>query len=211
MTNYRRTFAPGATYFFAVNLADRRRTLLVDHIDLLREASRYTRQRHSFIIDAMVVLPNHLHAIWTLPPGDADSPLHWRLIKTWFSRYLVRGEHRRASRIDKGERSIWQRRYWEHLISDEADFARHVDYIPLISHLVVGIPNLRSDIPVTNAIDGEHVVSDVELPVTDPSAQRLAIRHSGHLSAAANGHADAGAIRRVVTNKRAFHPIRHIG
>ena len=77
----------------------------------------------------MVVLPDHVHAIWTLPSGDADFPLRWRLIKTWFSRNLPLGEHRRASRVDKSERGIWQRRYWEHLIRNEADFARHVDYI----------------------------------------------------------------------------------
>jgi len=129
MTNYRRAFIPGATYFFTVNLADRRATLLVDHIDLLRDAIRYTRHRHPFDIDAMVVLPDHLHALWTLPPNDADFPLRWRLIKTWFSRHLPRREHRRASRVDKGERGIWQRRYWEHLIRDEVDLARHVDYI----------------------------------------------------------------------------------
>ena len=129
MTNYRRILIPGATYFFTVNLANRRKTFLIDHIDLLRDAIRYTRQRHPFLIDAMVVLPDHLHAIWTLPPDDADFPLRWRLIKTWFSRNLPRGEHRRSSRMDKSERGIWQRRYWEHLVRDETDFARHVDYI----------------------------------------------------------------------------------
>jgi putative transposase len=129
MTEYRRAFVPGATYFFTVNLADRRKTLLVDHIDLLRDAIRYTQRRHPFVINAMVVLPDHLHAIWTLPSDDSDFPLRWRLIKTWFSRNLPPGEHRRASRVDKGERAIWQRRYWEHLIRDETDFARHVDYI----------------------------------------------------------------------------------
>ncbi|MEI2797270.1 hypothetical protein V8246_16585 [Pseudoxanthomonas sp. F11] len=111
MTNYRRTFVPGATYFFTVNLADRRAMLLVDHIDLLRGAIRYVRRRHPFYIDAMVVLPDHLHAILTLPSGDADFPLRWRLMKTWLSRHLPHGERRRASRIDKGERGIWQRRY----------------------------------------------------------------------------------------------------
>ena len=129
MTDYRRILIPGATYFFTVNLANRRKTFLIDHIDLLRDAIRYTRQRHPFLIDAMVVLPDHLHAIWTLPPDDADFPLRWRLIKTWFSRNLPRGEHRRSSRVDKSERGIWQRWYWEHLVRDETDFARHVDYI----------------------------------------------------------------------------------
>ena len=112
MTDYRRAFVPGATYFFTVNLADRRATLLVDHIDLLRDAIRYVRRHHPFDIDAMVVLPDHLHAILTLPSGDADFPLRWRLIKTWFSRHLPHGEHQRASRIDKGERGIWQRADW---------------------------------------------------------------------------------------------------
>lgn len=120
---------PGLRYFFTVNLADRRATLLVDHLDLLRDAIRYTRKRHPFDIDAMVVLPDHLHAVWTLPSGDADFPLRWRLIKTWFSRNLLHGEHRRASHVDKSERGIWQRRYWEHLIRDETDLARHVDYV----------------------------------------------------------------------------------
>jgi len=129
MTRYRRAFVPGATYFFTVNLADRRTRLLIDHIDLLREAIRYARGRHPFAIDAMVVLPDHLHAVWILPPADADFPLRWRLIKTWFSRNLPHGEHRRASRVSKGERGIWQRRYWEHLIRDETDLTCHVDYI----------------------------------------------------------------------------------
>ena len=129
MTNYRRTKVPGATYFFTVNLADRDSTTLVDHIEDLRNAVRYVRMRHPFVIDAMVVLPEHLHAVWTLPPSDADYALRWRLIKTWFSRRIPRGERRRDSRIAKGERAIWQRRYWEHLISDEEDLHRHVDYV----------------------------------------------------------------------------------
>lgn len=77
----------------------------------------------------MVVLPEHLHAVWTLPRGDADHSLRWRLLKTWFSRNIPHGEHRCASRIARGERGIWQRRYWEHLIHGEVDLQRHVDYI----------------------------------------------------------------------------------
>ena len=85
MTNYRRNYLDGGSYFFTVNLADRRSQLLTDHIGLLRAAFRYARTRHPFSIDAIVVLPDHLHAIWTLPPDDADYALRWRLIKTWFS------------------------------------------------------------------------------------------------------------------------------
>jgi len=128
MTHYRRAHVPGATYFFTVNLVDRRSTLLTARIEDLRAAVRYTRQRHPFVIDAMTILPEHLHAVWTLPPDDADFPLRWRLIKSHFSRRMPHGEHRRASRIAKCERGIWQRRYWEHLIRDEDDLRRCVDY-----------------------------------------------------------------------------------
>ncbi len=129
MTSYRRANIAGATYFFTVNLADRRESLLTDHIGLLKNAFRYARDRHPFAMEAVVILPDHLHAIWTLPPGDSDFSTRWRLIKTEFSRKLPLGEERTASRISKGERGIWQRRYWEHLIRDDQDFARHVDYI----------------------------------------------------------------------------------
>jgi REP-associated tyrosine transposase len=129
MTNYRRNFVPGASYFFTVNLADRRLRLLTDHIASLRTAFRETRARHPFAIEAIVVLPDHLHAIWTLPEVDADFALRWRLIKSTFSRTLPRGERISRSRFEKGERGIWQRRYWEHTLRDENDVARHVDYI----------------------------------------------------------------------------------
>ena len=129
MTNYRRNFVGGGSFFFTVNLAERRLRLLIDHVDLLRRSFRYVRRRHSFRIEAVVVLPDHLQAIWTLPEGDADFALRWRLIKSAFSRGLPAGERISESRKSKGERGIWQRRYWEHTLSDEADFARHADYI----------------------------------------------------------------------------------
>ena len=129
MTDYRRAHVPGATWFFTANLADRSSRLLTDRIADLRDAVRYVLRRHPFAIDAMVVLPEHMHAVWTLPPGDADFPLRWRLIKACFSRHVPAGERRGASRIAKGERGIWQRRYWEHLIRDEDDLQRHVDYV----------------------------------------------------------------------------------
>lgn len=126
---YRRADVAGGTYFFTVNLAERKRTLLVDHVDVLREVIRKVKTTHPFRIDAMVILPDHLHAMWTLPDGDADYAVRWTLIKAGFSRRLPRDERRNPSRIAKGERGIWQRRYWEHLIRDEGDFARHADYI----------------------------------------------------------------------------------
>jgi putative transposase len=129
MTSYRRNFITGGNFFFTVNLADRRLSLLTDHIDDLRNAFRETNSRHPFTTEAMAVLPDHLHTVWTLPEGDADFATRWRLIKSTFSRNLPPGEHISESRIARGERGIWQRRFWEHTIRDEGDFARHVDYI----------------------------------------------------------------------------------
>jgi putative transposase len=105
MTNYRRHFVAGGRYFFTT-LADRHLRLLVEHIDALRAAFHYARARHPFAIDAIVVLPDHLHAIWTLPEGDDDFPLRWRLIKASFSRSLPSGEAVSSSRLSKGERGI---------------------------------------------------------------------------------------------------------
>jgi putative transposase len=129
MTSYRRNFAFGGSCFFTVNLADRRLHLLTDNIQALRSAFRYTRLRYPFRVDAIVVLPDHLHAIWTLPPGESDFAVRWRLIKATFSRTLPRGEPVSPSRMRKGERGIWQRRYWEHTLKDEQDLGRHIDYI----------------------------------------------------------------------------------
>jgi putative transposase len=129
MTNYRRNFVPGGTFFFTVNLAERRLRLLTEHIDKLRTAVRVARTTHPFTIEAIVVLPDHLHAIWALPEGDNDFATRWRLIKSAFSRALPKGERISESRRSKGERGIWQQRYWEHTLRDERDLARHMDYI----------------------------------------------------------------------------------
>lgn len=126
---YRRANITGGTYFFTVNLADRKSALLVEHIDLLREAMRKTQQSHPFEIIAIVVMPDHLHAIWHLPAGDADFPLRWALIKSAFSRSIEKTEPIQKSRQLKRERGIWQRRYWEHLIRDDDDLEKHVAYI----------------------------------------------------------------------------------
>jgi putative transposase len=103
--------------------------LLAENIGLLRAAFRQVHARHPFTIEGAVVLPNHLHAIWTLAPGDADFATRWQLIKSAFSHGLPEGERISASRAGKGERGIWQRRYWEYTLRDENDFARHLDYI----------------------------------------------------------------------------------
>ena len=126
---YRRAWQAGGAYFFTVNLAERSRTLLVDRIENLRGAVRKVKQAHPFKILAWVVLPDHLHAIWTLPENDADCAMRWMLIKAGFSRGIPQDEPISVARHRKGEREIWQRRFWEHLITDENDLQRHVDYI----------------------------------------------------------------------------------
>jgi putative transposase len=128
MVRYRRNFVPGGTYFFTVTLADRRSSALVDHICALREAFRTARRERPFTIDAIVVLPDHLHAIFTLPEGDADFSGRWRRIKGHFSSHMI-AVAAFVERRPNAEYALWQRRFWEHTIRNEKDFARHVDYI----------------------------------------------------------------------------------
>jgi REP-associated tyrosine transposase len=128
MVRYRRNFVPGGTYFFTATLVDRTSHALVDHVDALRAAFRETRRAQPFAIDAVVVLPDHLHIIMTLPGGDADYTNRWRLIKRRFTDAVAKTgvllpRHR------NGEYALWQRRFWEHTIRDDRDFERHVDYI----------------------------------------------------------------------------------
>src|SRR3990172_4986115 len=126
---YRRANTAGATYFFTVNLEDRSSDLLVRHADDLRAVLQRIKTQHPFSLIAMVVLPDHLHAIWRLPAEDADYATRWSLLKAGFSRCVEKGERIYTSRKSKRERGIWQRRYWEHQIRDETDLMRHVDYI----------------------------------------------------------------------------------
>ena len=128
MVHYRRIRLEGGTYFFTVTLADRRARVLTDHVDLLRSVFRRVQGERPFKIVAMVVLPDHLHAIWTLPAGDADYSGRWRAIKAGFTRDLVAGGMPLV-RNDKGEYDLWQRRFWEHTVRDESDLAGHVEYI----------------------------------------------------------------------------------
>ncbi len=129
MPHYVRAYIPGGSYFFTVALLERRRHLLTEHIDALRAAFVSVRRQRPFHIDAIVVLPDHLHCLWTLPPDDADYSTRWRLIKASFARTLAPGERLSARRQQKGERGVWQRRFWEHAIRDQRDFERHCDYI----------------------------------------------------------------------------------
>ena len=130
MPDYRRLWHPGGTYFFTVNLLQRHgNPLLIRHIDVLRDIVGRVRKGHPFRIHGWVVLPDHLHCVIELPPGDADFAMRWRLIKMGFSKALPKLERLSAVRLRRGERGIWQRRYWEHLIQDEADYRAHMDYV----------------------------------------------------------------------------------
>ena len=150
MSFYRRPKIKGASIFFTVNLADRGSDILVREVNALRAAVRQTKAERPFQIDAFVVLPNHLHAVWTLPAGDADFSVRWGAIKSRFTRAVkARGRvgfhpticggdgkgvgwnptlPRSASKVRKGDAGIWQRRFWEHHIRDETDFNAHVRY-----------------------------------------------------------------------------------
>jgi len=130
---YRRADAAGATFFFTL-VTEQRRPLFQDPavVDLLLGAVEKVRSRQPFVLDAYVVLPDHLHTLWTLPDGDANFSTRWRLIKEAFTRAYVKtysAPPQSDSRRAKGEQGVWQRRFWEHTIRSERDLMLHVDYI----------------------------------------------------------------------------------
>ena len=127
MSNYTRPKKPAATVFFTVNLAHRGTRLLVEHVQALRDSVMITRRERAFVVDAWVVLPDHMHCIWTLPPEDCDYSTRWQVIKARFSRQMT-GVARRPSQVTRREHGIWQRRFWEHHIRDEADYLAHLAY-----------------------------------------------------------------------------------
>ncbi len=126
---YRRVIIPGSSYFFTLVLQDRRSDLLIRKINKLRQAVKQVIECYPFIIDGIVVLPDHLHVMMTLPPGDANYAQRVGFIKSSFSRQIESLEPISASKKSKRERGIWQRRFWEHTIRDELDYSRHMDYI----------------------------------------------------------------------------------
>jgi putative transposase len=110
MVRYRRNFVPGGTYFFTVTLADRTSSALVHHVGALRMAFRIARQERPFTIEAIAILPEHLHAIWTLPSGDSDFSGRWKRIKAYFTHRLV-AVGVPVKRHRNGEYALWQRRF----------------------------------------------------------------------------------------------------
>jgi putative transposase len=130
---YRRSEVAGATYFFTVVTYERRPLFSEPAaVAMLRDAIDRVRERRPFVIEAQAVMPDHVHTLWTLPDGDRDYPTRWRLIKEGFTKRYValRGEVEEDIRRHlRGERTIWQRRYWERLVRSDRDFVAHVDYI----------------------------------------------------------------------------------
>jgi putative transposase len=128
MVMYRRNYIPGGTFFFTVTLADRRSAVLVDRVDSLRAAYRSVVAERNIETVAICVMPDHLHAIWTMPADDADYSSAWALIKARFSRSLAKDDQHLAANA-QGELPVWQRRFWEHTIRDERDLENHIAYI----------------------------------------------------------------------------------
>jgi putative transposase len=145
--DYRRIWHKGGTYFFTVNCLQRKNnSLLVDHIQTLRDAVKHVQKQYPFHIHAWVVLPDHLHCILELPQDEADYATRWRLIKTRFSKSIDKTEYINETRLKRNERGIWQRRYWAHLITDEKDYNAHMDYVH-INPLKHGLVKQVSDWP----------------------------------------------------------------
>jgi putative transposase len=129
MPQYIRAKIEGGMFFFTVTLADRSSDLLLRHIEHLRSVYRAVERRHPFETIAICVLPDHLHTIWSLPTGDSNFPVRWSQIKSGFSRCIPGSTARSTSKASKREKGIWQRRFWEHVIRNDIDLERHVDYI----------------------------------------------------------------------------------
>lgn len=124
MVHYRRSRVVGGTFFFTVTLRDRRSDLLVRHVDLLRDAWRAAKDRVAHDVVAVVILPEHLHAVIEMRDDSGDYSRLWQDIKKGFSRRVAASGWRMA-----GGRSLWQSRFWEHTVRDDADLRAHVDYV----------------------------------------------------------------------------------
>lgn len=127
MRNYHHNRVPGHTWLFTVRLADPTSTLLTEHISAFGEAIRHVRGKKPFHVDAWVVLHDHAHAIWTLPPDDTDCASRWRAVKIAFSKAVSR----LAPTAERG-RAIWQRHYQQHSVTDDAHYRHLVDYLHAI-------------------------------------------------------------------------------
>jgi putative transposase len=128
MARYPRIFIPGGTFYVTLSLADRHSSALVDHIDALRVAMQVARGKAPFKVKALVILPNHLHAVLILPQGDDDFAGRWRQINSGFTSAIAKADPSNTVSA-QDEYALWQRRYWEHTIHDDTDLARHIEFI----------------------------------------------------------------------------------
>jgi putative transposase len=144
---YKRLKVEGASYFYTVVTHERRKIFTdPDAVILFNAAIAHIQARHPFELEAQVVLPDHIHALWQLPNNDADYSIRWRRIKETFTKSYVKvykAADANLSRRRRGEQAIWQRRFWEHLIRDNVDFGNHLDYIHLnpVQHGLVSSPS----------------------------------------------------------------------
>ncbi|MDX1514862.1 MAG: transposase [Gammaproteobacteria bacterium] len=131
MTEYRRAKTPGGTYFFTVCTRNRSQILTRDLVwQSLTEAFNSVRRKWPFYLNAWVVLPDHLHCLWTLPEGDSDFSKRWSMIKRIVTqRCEASSDFSLVSKNSRREGKIWQRRFWEHLVRSDDDYRLHLDYI----------------------------------------------------------------------------------
>ena len=134
MLDYRRSKIAGGSFFFTLVTFNRLPIFTAEPARaILHSAWIEVQERFPFQTDAVVLLPDHIHCIWTLPDGNGNFSARWNAIKRLFTQgYLVQigpGETRNASRQKRGEAAVWQRRFWEHMLRDNVDLNRHLDYI----------------------------------------------------------------------------------
>jgi len=172
MPNYTRFYQKGGTYFFTV-VTERREPIFREDaaVSLLSKCLTDVDRSHPFAMEAMVVLPDHLHTIWTLPDGDCDFSTRWNLVKGSFSRRYEAGptESTSESRLRKRERGIWQRRFWEHLVRDQDEFNRLCDYIHYnpVKHRLVDSPAYWKHSTLGKFVERGLYPKDKELSETD--------------------------------------------
>jgi putative transposase len=134
MPNYRRNYKKGGTYFFTIVTGNRAKILCGEMVGVLRACFKDCMQLTPFHMDAIVVLPDHVHCLWTLPEGDDNYSLRWKNIKASFTKSYIRQamvtDTQTAEPLKKkGQKAVWQQRFWEHTIRDGRDYRLHCDYI----------------------------------------------------------------------------------
>lgn len=149
---------PTRYHFLTARSRDPSSDLLVSHIDVLRQATRIALQRWPFVVEAAVILPNHLHMLWQLPAGDPSYAKRWRLIRSTFARHVQA----------QGTGDVWQRRVWEHAIRDHADFERHVHVIAS-APVHAGLATSPSDWPYSSLRHRRPAFKEADVRTTDPA------------------------------------------